>query len=429
MPACSTVPETATVHHRTVRLRLLPETPTKAHQLAGTAGACRWVWNHFLARQQFRWQCWRDCRIGPQPAVSCFALYKEFTALRQRPECRWLQEYSCAEVRCTLKHRADAYPKCFAGQGGGPRCKARHRTVDSFTVADRVSIRQGRLRVPKIGWLQLKGANPYAGCNPLQARIRKAGPITQPRWYAYVVYAVPRAQVKPGATAGVMGLARNVGQCTDSTGAVHRMADTTRLAAKVKRKQRHLARQQTGSCRRRRIAGQLTKLHSKRRRIRDNDIHHLSRRLADTAHTVALEDLQTRHMTQSARGTVDNPGRHVRAKAGLHRSILASGWSQLERKLVYKCRQVVQVPPHYTSQTCSRCGHTDTQNRLTQARFRCIACQFQSHADWNAAINILGRAHLPVAPVPWATARRGALPLGTPTTREQDMSESVYLGI
>ncbi len=133
--------------HRTVRLRLLPETRTKAQQLAGTAGACRWVWNRFLARQQFRWQCWQDYRIGPKPAVSAYDLFGEFTALRRQPEYSWLQEYSCAEVRHALKYLADAYRKFFVGQGGHPRFKARHRTVDGCTIPGPVSVSATQRRV------------------------------------------------------------------------------------------------------------------------------------------------------------------------------------------------------------------------------------------------------------------------------------------
>ncbi len=163
--------------------------------------------------------------------------------------------------------------------------------------------------------------------------------------------------------------------------------------------------------------------------MRANDTHHISRRLADQAHIVAVEDLSTQAMTRSARGTADNPGTHVKAKAGLNRGILASGWEQLERKLMYKCGQVIQVPAAYTSQTCSRCGHIAGVHRTTQSRFGCVVCQFQINADWNAAIDILGRADLPVARGTGASARRGAFSTETPTTREQDMLESVYFGI
>jgi len=49
------------------------------------------------------------------------------------------------------------------------------------------------------------------------------------------------------------------------------------------------------------------------------------------------------------------------------------------------------VPPAYTSQRCSRCGHTEQGNRLSSELFRCRACGHTDSADVNAARNILSR--------------------------------------
>ena len=129
-------------------------------------------------------------------------------------------------------------------------------------------------------------------------------------------------------------------------------------------------------------------------------------------------------MTASAKGTVEQPGRNVKQKAGLNRSILASGWGGLELKLAYQAGEVVKVNLAYTSQTCGRCGHVHQANRPSQAVFRCGVCGFQVNADHNAAINILVRAEGPPAPVSacgtGAAARRGAIPSGIPMTREPD---------
>ena len=172
--------------------------------------------------------------------------------------------------------------------------------------------------------------------------------------------------------------------------------------------------------------GQLNKLQRTGARKRDNATHQASRKLADTAHTVVVEDLNTKGMTQSAKGTVAKPGRNVKQKSGLNRSILESDWGSWERKLAYKAGALLKVDPAYTSQRCSRCGHVHRDNRPSQAVFTCGACGFRTNADHNAAVNILVRAGLPCVPVSargiGAAARRGAIPWGTPTTRERDGS-------
>ena len=94
-------------------------------------------------------------------------------------------------------------------------------------------------------------------------------------------------------------------------------------------------------------------------------------------------------MTRSARGTAGSPGRNVRAKAGLNREILRSGWGLLVRRLEDKARgRVEKIKPHFTSQRCSACGHVDANSRESQARFACTACGYACNADVNAARNI-----------------------------------------
>lgn len=58
--------------------------------------------------------------------------------------------------------------------------------------------------------------------------------------------------------------------------------------------------------------------------------------------------------------------------------------------------QVSEVNPAYTSQTCSRCGNKDKNNRKGE-RFTCTGCGYESDADLNASVNISKRFRLPEA--------------------------------
>ncbi|MCY4520543.1 MAG: transposase [Caldilineaceae bacterium] len=440
--------------HRTVRLRLYPGDAETGNTRAGIAGACRFAWNHTLADCEQRYARWREMhvpvlnwpevrdgstewgkamckRIGPAPSTSYFTLGQRFTALRNDPAHAWLREYPFECVRYSLKYLADAYKRFTANPKteGKPRFKARHRTVPAFTIPCKVRIREGRLRIPKVGWLRLDGSNPYADCKPLTVRIRREVSDPYPKWYAYVCYEVPAERTRQPAADGALGLDRNVGQATDSDGVVYAMPDTERLDAQIARKQRELSRKQgwgpkdrrPKSNRGRRVNRQLSKLHRKRRRQRDDATHQVSRTLADTAHTVAIEDLNTKGMTASAKGTVEQPGRNVKQKAGLNRRILASGWGGLELKLAYKAGEVIKVNPAYTSQTCSRCGYVHKANRLSQAVFRCGVCGFRANADHDAAINILVRAEGPPAPVHGPRGRGCCTARGDPVGNSYDL--------
>ena len=80
-------------------------------------------------------------------------------------------------------------------------------------------------------------------------------------------------------------------------------------------------------------------------------------------------------------------------KDGFNDSILRN-WSyyELQSMVEYKADRVGikvrHINPAYTSQTCSKCGHIDKENRQTQEKFKCTKCGLELNADHNASINI-----------------------------------------
>ena len=118
-----------------------------------------------------------------------------------------------------------------------------------------------------------------------------------------------------------------------------------------------------------------------------------------TAHTLAqeygcvyVEDLKTRNMTKSAKGTLDNPGKNVKQKSGLNRAILRTGFFGMRQAIEWQQYKaggyVVAVPAAYTSCECPSCTCTDKRNRPRQAQFRCIGCGYENNADIVGAINV-----------------------------------------
>jgi transposase len=159
--------------------------------------------------------------------------------------------------------------------------------------------------------------------------------------------------------------------------------------ARLARLQRKLARARRGSSRRQRLRTAIARLKAREGDRRKDWAEKLSTDVARQFDVIRVEDLKIRNMTRSAQGTVAQPGRNVRQKAGLNRQIMASGWGHLVRRLEDKAAgRVEKIKPHFTSQRCSACGHVDPKSRESQARFRCTACSFACNADVNAAINI-----------------------------------------
>jgi len=167
------------------------------------------------------------------------------------------------------------------------------------------------------------------------------------------------------------------------------------IEARIADLERRKARAKLGSSNRRRLRRRLAREWRKVRNQRRDFHHKTARALVDTCDALALEDLRVANMTKSAKGTVEDPGRNVRAKAGLNRLILDAGWGQFTTILTAKAasagRRVVLVNPARTSIDCHACGASCS--RPVQDTVICPACGAMD-ADLNGARNIATRAGL-----------------------------------
>ncbi len=164
---------------------------------------------------------------------------------------------------------------------------------------------------------------------------------------------------------------------------------------RLRRLQRHLARAQRGSNRRARTKLAIARLRARETDRRRDWVEKTTTDVARRFDTIRVEDLKVRAMTRSARGTRECPGTNVAQKRGLNREISRQGWGLLVARLKHKALGRLEfVPPAYTSQRCSDCGHVAPENRKSQAVFQCVACGAgPCNADVNAARNIAaGRA-------------------------------------
>ena len=63
-------------------------------------------------------------------------------------------------------------------------------------------------------------------------------------------------------------------------------------------------------------------------------------------------------------------------------------YEQVEYKAEVEGISVKQVGSAYTSKRCAECGFTADENRATRNDFRCVKCESEANADYNAAKNI-----------------------------------------
>jgi putative transposase len=162
----------------------------------------------------------------------------------------------------------------------------------------------------------------------------------------------------------------------------------------LRRKQRQLARAKRGSKRRRKAARSVAAAHGKVFRQRNDFQHKLSRKLVNRYGLIAMENLNIRNMTATAKGTVEQPGKHVRQKAGLNRSILDAAWGLLFQKMAYKAsiaHRLLRQPPAWNSSQECLCG-ASVPKTLNDRWHHCTACGLSGPRDHVSARVILQRA-------------------------------------
>ena len=239
--------------------------------------------------------------------------------------------------------------------------------------------------MPKTGWVRFRRSRQVPkDVKSYRVTMDRAG-----RWHVAFA-AIPDPIQAPG-NGDVVGIDRGVSvSAALSTGELLRCpALTVPQRQRLRRLERRLARSRGGSNRRKRVRRAIARLRTRETDRRKDWCEKTSTDLARRFDVICVENLKIKSMTASGRGTVDAPGRNVRAKAGLNRGILASGWGLLVRRLEEKAPgRVEKVRPAYTSQRCSACRHVAASSRKSQALFRCVACGYACNADVNAAINI-----------------------------------------
>ncbi len=377
------------------RFRLYP-TPTQAAVMTEHCAHARYVWN--LAVEQLGYRG-RGQRMPGYPEQN-----QQLTEARRA--FGWLGAGSVTVQQQALRDFHHAMSNWRAGTHRRPAWRKRGRN-EGFRIVgaqaqrvEQLNRRWSRVLIPKVGWVRFRRTRDLPAAKSYRVTWDSAG-----RWHLAFA-AIPDQITGPG-DGSVIGIDRGVTIALAlSDGATHQAPqprDTARL-------QRRLCRAKRGSTRRAKVKARLARRHARNADTRKDFVEKTSTQIARAYDLIRVEDLRVADMTRSAWGTVEAPGRNVRAKAGLNRSILAAGWSMFATRLEQKAPgRVEKVNPAFTSQRCSGCGHVDANSRESQALFVCTACGMTSNADLNAARNIA---------VGHAVTARGALALAGTVNRE-----------
>jgi len=410
------------MRRRAHQTRLYP-TPEQAAALDRQGHTARALWNLL-----HEWYTWGGAGGSLAKRPSPGEIDRQLLEARMNPPSgyEWLALLPAPATQQVRIHYLRAWGRFFQGLARPPKFKRRdtHLAIDS-PQADKLRIvrlnhRWGEVTVMKVGRVRFRWARPLPGVSPgCPGRITGARLVKDSLgWHISFRIEQPESEVAlnlgppVGLDCGVVhSITLSDGRHLDmpellTRGERRRLRKLEREAARRRlHRQRHPGMRMSN--RERSTHKQIAKLRARQARRRADWLHKQTTDLAKNHGLVVVEDLQIRNMTRSARGTIEQPARNVRAKAGLNRSILSMAWGKAGGMLAYKCPSqggaLIKVDPRSSSIECAECAHAEAKNRVDQARFRCRRCGHRANADVNAARVLLARglrlaAHSGTAP-------------------------------
>ncbi len=355
------------------------------------AGACRFVFNRALARQN-------ENHEAGNKYIPYGKMASRLVEWKNATEMQWFKDSPSQPLQQSLKDLEQAYKNFFRKRAAFPRFKKRGQN-DAFRYPQGVKLDQenSRIFLPKLGWMRYRNSRQVTGVVKNVTVSLSCG-----KWYISIqTESEVSTPIHPSAS--MVGLDAGVAKlATLSDGTVFGPVNSfQKNQKKLAGLQRQLSRKVKFSNNWQKQKRKIQRLHSCIANIRRDYLHKVTTTVSKNHAMIVIEDLKVSNMSKSAAGTVSQPGHHVRAKSGVNRSILDQGWYEMRRQLEYRQLwrggQVLAVPPAYTSQRCACCGHTAKENRLSQSQFRCQVCGYTANADVNGARNILATGHAVLA--------------------------------
>lgn len=322
-------------------------------QMRRFSGSCRFVYNKALELQ-------KSLHEKGQKKLGYAELCKQLTAWRNSTDTAWLAEAPVHPLQQSLKDLERAYTNFFAKRTDFPRFKKKGEH-DSFRYPDPKQIKrdQGNSRIflPKLGWMRYRNSREALGTVKNVTVSQSCG-----KWFVSIQTEREVERPTPLVTSSVgidMGITRFA---TLSDGTFYAPLNSfKRHEAALRKAQQAMSRKVKFSNNWKKARARVQRIHARIGNVRRDYLHKTSTAISKNHAMVFIEDLQIRNMSKSAAGTVENPGRNVRAKSGLNRAILDQGWYEFRRQLDYKLAWqggwLVAVPPQNTSRTCLHCGY------------------------------------------------------------------------
>ena len=337
--------------------------------LAKTFGCVRFIYNKMLSDKIEHYKETKE-KLNNTPAQ-----YKK--------EFEWLKEVDSLALANAQMNLQTAYNNFFRNPKiGFPKFKSRKRNRFSYTTNNQngtVSIKDGKLRLPKIGLVRIK----LHRLIPEGQKIKSATITKTPsgKYYAAILVEyeqeIPYVELDKNKALGLDYASHSF--YVDSQGREADYPKFYRNAQKIlAREQRKLSLMKYGSNNYLKQKIRVARFQEHISNQRTDWIHKLSTRLANEYDYICVEDINMQNMAQSlklGKSTNDNG-------FGMFRTILAY-------KLADRGKKLIKIDKWFpSSKMCRFCGNINHELTLSDRVWTC-ECGQVLNRDENAAINIM----------------------------------------
>lgn len=373
----------------------LNPTEKQKQKINQSIGICRWLYNHYLAKNKQLYEDYKNNLISKSDAFMSANYFDKYinNEVKVLDKYKWISNCGSKARKKAIYNAEIAYKRFFKGQSQSPRFKKKGKSnVGLYFPKNNKgdwTIERHKVKIPTLGFVRVK----EFGYIPINNKV-VSGTIIEKngRYYVSVLCEVEvESNLKPRTQAIGIDLGiKDFAICSNNMvfKNINKTSSIKKLEKKLKREQCKLSRKyemlkkRGGSATKQNISKQklkVARLHERLTNIRTDYVNKvISQLIEQNPSSITIEELNVKGMMSN---------KH------LSKSVAQQKFYEFRVKLANKCNQndiELRIVDRWypSSKTCSQCGSHKSDLKLSDRTYKCDSCGIEIDRDYNASLNL-----------------------------------------